>query len=98
MMSPRHFDARNVIFWRFEEPAAAMQARSRGLASDVQSLQRQLEAKDAAMTEMQERIREQESVATSQKALIQQLEDDIFRSAARCSDCLALCHHNTAAQ
>ena len=70
-----------------------MQARSRRLASDVQSLQRQLEARDAAMAQMEDQIREQEGVATSQKALIQQLEDDIFRSAACRSDGLVLRHY-----
>ena len=61
--------------------AAVLQARTRRLASDVQSLQRQLEAKDAAMAQMHNRISEQEGVVTSQKALIQQMEEDIFRSA-----------------
>ena len=45
----------------------------------MQSLQRQLEVKDAAMAQMQDSISEQEAVVTSQKALIQQMEEDIFR-------------------
>ncbi len=61
--------------------AAVLQARTRRLASDVQSLQRQLEAKDAVLAEMHDRVSEQEAVVTSQKALIQQMEEDIFRSA-----------------
>lgn len=58
-----------------------VQARSRRLASEVQSLQRQLEAKDIAMAQMQDRIREQAAMVTSQSALIQQMETDIFRLA-----------------
>ena len=65
----------------FEEPAAAAQARSRRLAADGQTLQRQLEARDAAIAEMQNRVREQEGVMATQAALIQQMEDDILRSA-----------------
>ena len=52
----------------------------------MQSLQRQLEARDAAVAQMQDRIREQEGVAATQAALIQQMEDDILRSADWCSD------------
>ena len=57
-----------------------LQARNRRLASDVASLQRQLEAKAAAMTQMQDRLGQHETMITSKDALIQQLEDDIFRS------------------
>lgn len=57
-----------------------LQARNRRLASDLASLQRQLEAKDAAMAQMQDRLGQHETVITRKDALIQQLEDDIFRS------------------
>jgi len=62
-----------------------VQGRNRRLASDVQSLQRQLDAKDAAMSQMQDRIRQNEGDMKSKDTLVKQLEDDIFRSAALCT-------------
>lgn len=68
------------------------QARNRRLAADVQSLQRQLEANGAAMTQMQGSIAEHAKVLEEKDALIQHLEDDIFRSAAKgCSSQSAQC-------
>ena len=68
------------------------QARNRRLAADVQSLQRHLEANGAAMTQMQDSIAEHAKVLEEKDALIQHLEDDIFRSAAKgCSSQSAQC-------
>ena len=67
-----------------------MQARNRRLASEVQSLQRQLDAKDAAMSRMQDRIRQHEGDMKSKDALVKQLEDDIFRFAALCTSNLCM--------
>ena len=69
-----------------------MQARNRRLASDVQSLQRQLDAKDAAMSQMQDRIRQNEGDMKSKDTLVKQLEDDIFRSATLCTSNLCMDH------
>ena len=76
-------------------PLSAYQARNRRLAADVQSLQRQLESNGAAMAQMQDSIAENTKVLEKKDALIQHLEDDIFRSAAKgCSPQSAQCHLN----
>ena len=62
---------------------SAFQARNRRLAADVQRMQRQLESNGAAMTQMQDSIAAHEKFLESKDALIQHLEDDIFRSAAK---------------
>ena len=54
----------------------------------MQNLQRQLEVKNTAMAQMQDRVAEQAAVVTSQSALIQEMENDIFRSAG-CLKCSA---------
>ncbi|BDA46198.1 probable protein CASP [Coccomyxa sp. Obi] len=59
---------------------AVLQARNRRLASDAQSLQQQLRAKDDAMAQMQDRLAGLEQEVRQKAALVQSLEADLLNA------------------
>lgn len=62
---------RDILWW---------QARNRRLASDLQSLQQQLKAKDDAIGQMQDRLAGLEQEVRHKAALVQSLERDLLHA------------------